>query len=230
MSKIYMMVTIANPNMGAKIFHFYQQRELAVILSTIGAGTANSDILDCFGLEASDKAVMFSVVTEDMWRLLKRGLQREINIDVPGCGIAFTIPFSSIGGRGALQFFTENQKFEKEEETVLRETEHELIVIIANQGYSEVVMDAARAGGAGGGTVIHAKGTGMERAEKFLGVSIAAEKEMILIVTKTEAKNTIMKAVMEQAGMGSKARAIVFSLPVTDTAGLRLQEDVQDEI
>ena len=30
-------------------------------------------------------------------------------------------------------------------------------------------MDAARKEGAGGGTVIHAKGTGLERAEKFLG-------------------------------------------------------------
>lgn len=230
MSKVYMMVTITNRNMGAKIFHFYKEHELTVILSTIGAGTANSDILDYFGLEASEKAVMFSVVTEDMWRSLKRGLQKEINIDVPGTGIAFIIPLSSIGGKKVLQFFTENQNFEKEEETVLKGTDHELIVVIANQGYSDVVMEAARAGGAGGGTVIHAKGTGMERAEKFLGVSIAAEKEMIFIVTKTEAKNAIMKAVMEQAGMESKAKGIVFSLPVTGTAGLRLQEDSPEEI
>lgn len=34
-----------------------------------------------------------------------------------------------------------------------------------------------------------------------------------------------MKAVMEQVGVQSKAQAIVFSLPVTDTAGLRLIED-----
>ena len=85
-------------------------------------------------------------------------------------------------------------------------------------------MDAARAEGAGGGTVIHAKGTGLERAEKFLGVSIADEKELILIVTKTEMKNAIMKSIMDHAGLESKARSVVFSLPVTDTAGLRLQE------
>jgi len=34
-----------------------------------------------------------------------------------------------------------------------------------------------------------------------------------------------MKAVMEQAGLDTKAKSIVFSLPVTDTAGLRLLED-----
>ena len=92
-------------------------------------------------------------------------------------------------------------------------------------------MDAAREKGAGGGTVLHAKGTGMEKAEQFLGVSIAAEKEMIFIVTKSKGKNDIMKAIMEKAGMDSKAKSIVFSLPVTSTAGLRLQEeDTSEEI
>ena len=88
-----------------------------------------------------------------------------------------------------------------------------------------MIMDAAREAGAYGGTVVHAKGTGMEAAEKFMGVSLAAEKEMIFIVTKTELKNAIMQAVMQKAGLDSKAKSIVFSLPVTDTAGLRLVED-----
>ncbi len=182
-------------------------------------------MLDYFGLEATEKAVMAAVVTREMWRLLKKGLQKKMHIDVPGTGIAFIIPFSSIGGKKALQFLTDGQNFEKEEETVLKETEYELIIVILNQGYSNIVMDAAREKGAGGGTVIHAKGTGMEKAEQFLGVSIAAEKEMIFIVTKSKGKNEIMKAIMEQAGMNSKAKSIVFSLPVTSTAGLRLQEE-----
>ena len=200
---------------------FYKENDLSVILSTLGAGTANSDVLDYFGLEATEKAVMAAVVTREMWRLL----QKKMHIDVPGTGIAFIIPFSSIGGKKALQFLTDGQNFEKEEETVLKETEYELIIVILNQGYSNIVMDAAREKGAGGGTVIHAKGTGMEKAEQFLGVSIAAEKEMIFIVTKSKGKNEIMKAIMEQAGMNSKAKSIVFSLPVTSTAGLRLQEE-----
>lgn len=225
MSRVYMMVTITNRGIGSRMLSFYKENGLSVILSTLGAGTANSDILDYFGLEATEKAVMVSAVTREMWRLLKRGLQKKMNIDVPGTGIAFIIPFSSIGGKKALQFLTDSQNFEKEEETVLKETEYELIIVILNQGYSDIVMDAAREKGAGGGTVIHAKGTGMEKAEQFLGVSIAAEKEMIFIVTKTKGKNDIMKAIMEKAGMNSKAKSIVFSLPVTSTAGLRLQEE-----
>ncbi len=231
MSKVYMMVTITNRSIGSRMLSFYKENELAVNLNMLGAGTANSDVLDYFGLEATEKAVMFAVVTWEMWRKLKRGLQKKMNIDVPGTGIAFIIPFSSIGGKKALQFFTDRQNFEKEEESILKETEYELIIVILNQGYSNLVMDAAREKGAGGGTVIHAKGTGMEKAEQFLGVSIAAEKEMIFIVTKSKGKNDIMKAIMEKAGMDSKAKSIVFSLPVTSTAGLRLQEeDTSEEI
>ena len=107
----------------------------------------------------------------------------------------------------------------------MKNTTHDLIIVIAEQGYTNIIMDAARAAGAYGGTVVHAKGTGMEAAEKFMGVSLAAEKEMVFIVTKTELKNAIMQAIMKNAGLNSKAKSIVFSLPVTDTAGLRLLED-----
>lgn len=63
----------------------------------------------------------------------------------------------------------------------------------------------------------------MEGAAKFLGVELVNEKELVLIVARTPEKNRIMKAIMD--GADKKAGAIVFSLPVTDTAGLRLLED-----
>ena len=103
---------------------------------------------------------------------------------------------------------------------------HELIIAIANYGYTTKVMEAARSGGATGGTVLHGKGVGMKRAEQFLGVSLVSEKEVILIVSKKEEKHAIMNAIMEKTGIGTKAGAIVFSLPVTGAAGLRLLEEM----
>ena len=100
-----------------------------------------------------------------------------------------------------MQFLTENQNFEKEEESILKDTRYELLIAISNQGYTEMVMDAARSAGASGGTVIHAKGTGMERAEHFLGVVLVAEKDVVLIVVKKEQKNDIMQAIMRDAGV-----------------------------
>lgn len=225
MGKLCMMTTIVNRKQFKKYFRLYQEEQLQVMFVTLGAGTASGDILDYLGLESTEKAVMFHVLEESAWEKAKKDLRHKLQIDAPGEGIAFVVPLSSIGGRKALQFLSGNQDFQKEEESVLKDTVYELIVVIANQGYTELAMDAARSAGAYGGTVIHAKGTGMEQAEKFMGVSLASEKEIIFIVAKKEQKNDIMKAVMEQAGMQSKAKSIVFSLPVTDTAGLRLMED-----
>lgn len=225
MSKLCLMTTIINRKQSKKYLKLYQEDGIEVMFITLGAGTASGDVLDYLGLEASEKSVIFTVLEEENWLKVKKDLRRKLQIDAPDGGIAFVVPLSSIGGRKTLQFLTTNQEFQKEEESVLKDTVYELIVIIANQGYNELVMDAARKAGAYGGTVVHAKGTGMQQAEKFLGVSLAAEKEMIFIVSKKEQKNGIMKAVMEQAGMESKAKSIVFSLPVTDTAGLRLIDD-----
>ena len=202
---------------------------MLVNLITLGRGTAASEVMDYFGLESAEKAVLFGVVTDDSWKSLKKALQNRFRIDVPGTGIAFTVPLASIGGKRELKFLTEHQDFVKGEEGTLKDTTHELLVVIANQGYSNLIMEAAKSAGAGGGTVIHARGTGMERAESFFGVSLASEKEIIFIVSRTGQRNGIMKAVMKDAGMESKAKSIIFSLPVTSTAGLRLVEDEQSD-
>ena len=229
MSELYLMVTITNRNLTKRFATFYQEMGVDISTITVGRGTAASEILDYFGLEGTEKCVLFHVVTKEKWKLLKQGLQRKMQIDVPGIGIAFVIPLSSIGGKKALNYLTSGQDYIKGEESTLKDTKYELLVVIANQGYTELVMDAARAVHAAGGTVIHAKGTGTDKAEKFLGVTLVPEKEMIFIVVRKEQKNDIMRAIMDNAGLESKARSIVFSLPVTDTAGMRLMEEIESE-
>lgn len=225
MGNLFLMTTIVDRKVAKKYSELYKENEQHVMFVTLGSGTAANEILDYLGLENTEKAVIFSVQEESAWQKIKRQLQQKLKIDAPGGGIAFTIPLSSIGGKKTLQFLLEGQNYQKEEESTLKDTVHELIVVIADQGNIELIMDAARGAGAYGGTVIHAKGTGMEQAEKFMGVSLAAEKEMIFIVTRKEQKNEIMRAIMKKAGLNSRAKSIVFSLPVTDTAGLRLIEE-----
>ncbi|HIS48865.1 MAG TPA: P-II family nitrogen regulator [Candidatus Scybalocola faecigallinarum] len=229
MSRLYMMVSITNRSMRNKFQDFFAEYGNSVVFTTLGRGTANSAVLDYLGLEASEKLVTFSVVTDQMWKKLKRGLIHRMQIDVPGTGIAFIVPMGSIGGRRVLEFLLQDQEYEKEEESELKGTELELLMAIANQGCIDSVMDAARSANAGGGTVIHAKGTGMKSAERFLGVSLAEEKEIILIVAKSSEKNAIMKAIMEKSGLKSKDKAIVFSLPVTAAVGVRLEDDQEDD-
>ncbi len=228
MSALYLMFTIVSRPDTKKMLDFYKQEGPGSLFVTVGRGTAASEVLDYFGLEASEKTIICGIASEVCWKKVQSGLRSRMQIEVPGRGIAFIVPLSSIGGGRTLAFLTEGQEFAVGEESSLKETKYELLVAIANQGYSELVMDAAREAGAGGGTVIHAKGTGLERAEQFLGVSIASEKEMLFIVVRSEKRDAVMGAVMEKAGLKSKAGTILFSLPVTDTAGMRLSEEIKE--
>jgi hypothetical protein len=92
-----------------------------------------------------------------------------------------------------------------------------------------MVMDAARSAGARGGTTIKALGTGAKAAEKFFGISLADEKEIVFIVSDVEKKKDIMLSIMQGAGVKTKAHALVFSLPVSETAGFRFAEVLEKE-
>ena len=111
----------------------------------------------------------------------------------------------------------------------MKNTAYELLVAVVNQGYTDLAMEAARAAGAGGGTVIHARGGGAGPEQQFLGVSLAPEKELVFIVVKSEQKNKLMTAIMEKAGLSTRAGSVVFSLPVTGVAGIRLGNDDEEE-
>ena len=228
MSELSMMVTITTRKHTRKFVQFYEEMSLPVSVITLGTGTASSEILDYFGLDGSEKSVIFHIITDTRWKEVKRQLRLKMSIDIPGIGIAFTVPLSSIGGMKALNYLTAQQDYVKGEESTLKDTKYELLVTIANQGHTELIMDAARKVHAAGGTVIHAKGTGTHLAQKFMGVTLVPEKEMIFIVVRKDQKNAIMKAIMDEAGTGTPAGAIVFSLPVTDTAGMRMMEEIEE--
>ena len=210
-----LMITITDRSLCGEFAAWYQEQGIPLVLTALGSGTATTEILDCLGLEATEKAVLFCVAPHSP-QLVRRA-EKALWLDVPGRGILMTVPVSSIGGAAARDYLLQQEA----EKSMEKEITHELLVVITNQGHTDMVMDAARAAGATGGTAVHAKGTGTELAKKFFGVSIAAEKELIFILTLEETRVPIMKAIMAQAGMQTEAQSLVFSLPVSDIAGLR---------
>ena len=99
------------------------------------------------------------------------------------------------------------------------QSEHELIVAIYEKGYTDLVMDAAREAGARGGTAIRAKGTG-KGAEKFFGISVEPEKEMVMIVVPTKIKENVLHALYQEVGLDTAGQGIAFSLPVDSVVGI----------
>ena len=103
MSELYLLTTIADRKLLPKFISLYQEKGLAVNLITLGHGTVPGEGAARF-MNRSEKAVCFALVTAEMWREAKRALRQTLRIDVPGVGVAFTVPMSSIGGPRELSF------------------------------------------------------------------------------------------------------------------------------
>lgn len=202
MDSAVLMIVITDRSRGGEFAAWFQSQGAALVLSALGQGTAATEVLDYLGLEATEKAVLLLAAPRS-GRIVRRAA-RELWLDVPGRGILMTVPISSVGGARARDYLLSWQA--EEDDDMDRDITHELIVVIANRGHTDQVMDAARSAGAAGGTTIHAKGTGTELARKFLGVSLAAEKEIVFILAKEADRKPIMKAVMTQAGMSTGPR------------------------
>ena len=97
---------------------------------------------------------------------------------------------------------------------------HEVIFCIVNAGFLDAVMDAAREFGAKGGTVLHARGTANPEAEKLFNITVQPEKELVLILVKTEQKDDILKNLYKKVGLKTPGYGIAFSLPVSDVVGI----------
>ncbi|MBR7161813.1 MAG: P-II family nitrogen regulator [Clostridia bacterium] len=227
MQNLYWFITISKRSDTETVIELYQELEVPRVYSCLANGTAKSQILDLLGLELCEKTVHQTVDTHNKLHELISALERKLHIDLPGQGIALAVPLSSISTKKSLDFFSGGHaEDEMKEKAQVHPRQMELIIAICNKGHTEDVMEHARAAGAGGGTVLHAKGTaGTEYAEKFFGLSLVDEKEIIYIVSKKDTRNAIMQAITDGAGPGTKAHALVFSLPVSDTAGFRFYDD-----
>lgn len=233
MEGLHLVMAITDREKSEKVIAIFDDNNVATTYALMGEGTAPPEVLDYLYLSPSEKIIVFGVVTNTGIAPLIKSAKRKLYIDYPGNGIMVSVPLNSVGGKRCLQYIMEGQAIdmnEKKSDEVEREermaikTDHEMIFVIANEGYSDMIMDAARGAGAKGGTVIKARGTGAENTEKFLGFSIAKEKEIHLLVTPAQGRNHIMKAIMEKAGLESKAQAMVFSLPVSHAIGLKMPE------
>ena len=215
------VLSIINPYGANLMKRICEELDLPIVLSTPCRGTATRSMLDLLGMDSRDRRLFMTIASPEQTKKLIEEQRRRLYIDAPGNGVTLGVPIKSVGGAKTLAFLSNGQNV-KGAPTL--NYDYELILIIANQGATDQVMDAARSAGARGGTVIHGLGTGSKNAEKFYKVSIASEKEVILIVSAAEQKAAIMKAILEKAGPDTKAGAITFSLPVSEIAGFGLAQ------
>lgn len=216
------VISIINPSGLERLLAITEKLQLPLSIELHGQGTATKNMLDLLGMEFNEKRVVITIADDEKTAELIREQRRYLYIDAPGNGIVAAVPIKSVGGGKTLAYLGGD----REQKVVPKMNyKYEVILAISNEGCTDMVMDAARAAGARGGTVLHGKGTGAKNAEDFFKVSIASEKEMILIVAEAEHKSEIMSSILKTAGPGSEAGTIVFSLPVSEIAGFNFMEN-----
>ena len=106
---------------------------------------------------------------------------------------------------------------------------HEVIFAIVNAGFAEEAMAVAREQGARGGTIINGRGVAREKDAAFFGINIHADKELLMLVVEKDIRDGVFHALYKQMGMQKKAQGIVFSLPVSDVAGLAMPVETEKQ-
>lgn len=217
--------SIVDYSKGDMIAEVYKKEQVPVFFSTHGNGSADSSMLELLGFGENKKSVMLSVLEKKASEHIFAAVEEKMNISKPGKGIMFSVPLT--GATAFLVGLTEKMNAndtadEKGCEPEMAEHEFELIITIITKGYFPDVKAAANAAGARGGTLIHALGMGGEEAQKFLGIAIQPEKDLIFNVVRREEKTKIMKAIAEASGINTQGRGIIFSLPVDAAMGLSL--------
>ena len=223
-SRMCVLFSIVDFAKSAELEEVYASAKAPISIATHGFGMADSSWREYLGLSENKKSIMISVMSNERANYILSLAEEKMNISKPGKGIMFTIPMTSTTAflSGLLKRDDENQpKIVKENEVYMSgEHQYELIITIITKGYFQDVKKAATEAGARGGTMIHALGMGGDEAQKFLGIAIQPEKEIILNVVRREEKNGVMSAIAEAAGINTQGRGIIFSLPVDHAMGL----------
>ena len=178
----------------------------------MGRGTASNSVLQLLGLGDTSKDITMNIVQTGQADKVCKKIEETCAEKKSHFGVLFTINVSGFAkagdsdkSKGLAAKTTTSGKIENSGEQNMEK--YEAINIIVNKGYAEDAMAAARKAGAGGGTIIGARGTAKEGDSTFFGVEIVPEKEMLMILVPADKKDSIVQAVaalpcFEKAGSG----------------------------
>lgn len=173
---------------------------------SMGRGTAANSFLQMIGFGDASKDLIYIITSREQTNTIKNAIIDASKDKKRPFGILFSVKVSHFIKTGSVS--TNNS-----EEEIMNNTTHKLITVIVNRGFADDAMDAARKAGAGGGTIISARGTAREGDEKFFGMEIVPEKDMIFILTENEKADKILEAVRTLPCLSKPGSGIAFVSP-----------------
>ncbi len=179
----------------------------------MGRGTAENSILQLLGLGDTSKDIVYIICEDDKKSAILEAIINASNEKKAHFGVLFTMELGNFMKAGnQTEQLTQNKS--KGESSM--ENSHQMINVIVNKGYAEDAMAAARKAGARGGTIISARGTAKENDAAFFGMKIVPEKDMLIILSPTEQKEAIVKAITDLPCFDEVGSGIIFCNDVKD--------------
>lgn len=109
-----------------------------------------------------------------------------------------------------------------------------VILASVKTNITDTVVDAAKAAGATGATIIPARGTGIREAKTFFGLSLEAPTDIIMFLLEEHIVKVVLEAIATAGKFDKPGTGIAFVLPVENVIGLESQmekfkQEVKDQ-
>ncbi len=220
-----LLISITKLSDEKKLEELFERHGVPIFYQCRGKGTAPSEMLDIFGLGGTTRLITLGFLPKLQLRELFRSFEKQLSYHQKGGGIAFSVPIKGLQSP-ILELMREKagENYERTESDMAEEKKpgFSMILVAVAKGYSEEVVDAARAAGARGGTVLRGRRSNSEEVSSRLGISLADEQEFVMIIVPKEKKGDIMAAISNVCGLKSDAQGVVLSMPVEDIIGLQI--------
>ncbi len=100
-----------------------------------------------------------------------------------------------------------------------------LIIALSDDSITDRIVDAARAKGATGSTVItSARGEGLQAKKTFFGLNLETQRDVVLLLVEEHLSREILESIAEAGGFDENPGAgIAFAIDVEDAVGVNHQ-------
>lgn len=216
-NKLLSLITDADRR--RKVESLMERQHAMACLGLKAKGTTKITWLHQLGIKNAEKMQFDFLLDEPRARAMLDAMTQELKLDKPGNGIAFIRDIDySVSAREPLN---ENElKAYVEKISQAEDAMYKKISVIVDLGLSDDVIEAAREGGARGGTILHGHGSATEEHAKIFGFQIVPEKEMVIILAPSGIVEAVIKAIDRKLDLKEAGNGILYVEPVSDTRGL----------
>lgn len=208
---IYICYMIVNDNRADRVENLYRKHNAGFVLNQPCKGTVNSAILNAIGVSNSNRSYIQAMFSKKRLMEFMEEAKNIFKLDEPGHGILFVKKTNHI-------MFSKSECLPESEEKSM--TNDVLITVITNYGKTKNLIRVARENGAHGATILKGHGTVSEDAQKFFGVAIEPEKEVIMLIVNKEIEKQVMEAIYNEGQFEKASNGIVFSQELHHTMGI----------